>query len=317
MGFKPKGKNVVETFDYYLKRFKEKINAGKRNTSTLTRLTISKAKFSKYIKNEFHLSDIPLTQLKLANASAYCHFLETKEKLSTNTAMKHVKNLKHVIRFAIEHGWLESDPLMAFKCTYQDPDRERLTMEELNTIYEKEISISRVAEVRDVFIFSCYTGFAFIDAFDLTRDNLIIGIDGEKWLSKSRNKTETPETLPLLPIALEIVEKYKNHPYCVANNKLLPVNSNQRYNAYLKEIADLCEIKKNLTTHTARHTFATTVTLENDVPIETVSQMLGHKSLRTTQIYAKITQKKMSNNMKDLKLKLSTINTPPQILKAN
>jgi site-specific recombinase XerD len=124
------------------------------------------------------------------------------------------------------------------------------------------------------------------------------------WISKNREKTDNPETLPLLPIAREIVERYKDSPYCLAQHRLLPVNTNQRYNAYLKEIAELCGIQKYLTTHTARHTFATTVTLEHDVPIETVSKMLGHKSIRTTQIYAKITQKKVSNNMKDLENKI-------------
>jgi integrase len=134
--------------------------------------------------------------------------------------------------------------------------------------------------------------------------NIVTGIDGEKWLAKNRTKTDTPEHTPLLPIAAEIIDRYKDNLYCKHYDRLLPVNSNQRYNAYLQEIATICGIKKHLTTHTARHTFATTVTLENDVPIETVSQLLGHKSIRTTQIYAKITQRKVSNNMRALKNKL-------------
>lgn len=134
---------------------------------------------------------------------------------------------------------------------------------------------------------------------------MITGIDREKWIVKNRVKTDSPERVPLLPIALEIVERYKNDPFCIHYKRLLPVNSNQRYNGYLKEIAAICGITKHLTTHTARHTFATTVTLENDVPIETVSQMLGHKNIRTTQIYAKITQRKISNNMKALRNRLS------------
>ena len=130
-------------------------------------------------------------------------------------------------------------------------------------------------------------------------------MDGNKWVIKDREKTKSPEQIPLLPIALEIIEKYRDHPVCIHRNCLLPVNSNQRYNGYLKEIADICGIKKHLTTHTARHTFATTVALEHDVPLETVSQMLGHKSIRTTQIYAKVTQRKVSNNMEELKKRLS------------
>jgi len=143
-----------------------------------------------------------------------------------------------------------------------------------------------------------------MDVLTLTPANIVTGIDGEKWLAKNRTKTDSPEHIPLLPIAAEIIERYKDDLYCKHYGRLLPVNSNQRYNGYLKEIASICGIKKYLTTHTARHTFATTVTLENDVPIETVSQLLGHKSIRTTQIYAKITQHKISNNMRVLKNRL-------------
>ncbi len=153
-------------------------------------------------------------------------------------------------------------------------------------------------------MFCCFTGYAYLDVYNLTPENIVTGVDGNKWVVKDREKTKTPEQIPLLPIALEIIERYKNHPTCVNKNSLLPVNSNQRYNGYLKEIADVCGIKKHLTTHTARHTFATTVTLEHDVPIETVSQMLGHKNIRTTQIYAKVTQRKISNNMEELKKRL-------------
>jgi integrase len=158
--------------------------------------------------------------------------------------------------------------------------------------------------VRDVFIFCCYTGFAYSDAYKFERDALTIGIDGEYWLSTNRQKTGTRESVPLLPIALENIQKYQDHEYCKAYNKLLPVNSNQRYNAYLKELADICGIKKKVTTHIARHTFATTVTLANGVPIETVSSMLGHNSIRTTQIYAKVVEKKVSEDMLMLKAKL-------------
>jgi len=224
--------------------------------------------------------------------------------ISGNTAMKYIKILKQVIKMSVENGWLASNPLSGFKCTYEEPERDRLTMEELMIIYNKDLDLERLIEVRDIYLFCCFTGFAYLDVHDLTAENIIIGIDGEKWISKNRTKTKSPERVSLLPIALDIIEKYKNNRYCVLHNKLLPVNSNQRFNSYLKELACICGINKHLTTHTARHTFATTVTLENDVPLETVSQMLGHRSIRTTQIYAKITQKKISNNMNELKRKL-------------
>ncbi len=140
-------------------------------------------------------------------------------------------------------------------------------------------------------------------------------MDGEKWLSINRQKTKVMESVMLLPIPLEIIEKYKEHPYFIIHNKLLPVNSNQKYRAYLKELADICGIKINLTTHIARHTFATTVTLANDVPMETVSALLGHKSLKTTQIYAKVVKKKVSNDMKALREKLNKSDELKQDLK--
>lgn len=168
----------------------------------------------------------------------------------------------------------------------------------------KEIDIPRLAEVRDVFVFCCYTGFAYSDIYKFEYDAVTKGIDGGYWLSTNRQKTGTKESVPLLPIALDIIEKYREHEYCIEANKLLPVNSNQRYNAYLKEIAAICGIKKKITSHIARHTFATTVTLANGVPIETVSSMLGHNSIRTTQIYAKVVEKKVSEDMQSLKEKL-------------
>ena len=168
----------------------------------------------------------------------------------------------------------------------------------------KKIDIPRLEEVRDVFIFCCYTGFAYSDIYKFDYDAVTKGIDGNAWLTTQRQKTGTKESVPLLPIALDIINKYRDHKYCIEDNKLLPVNSNQRYNGYLKEIATLCKINKKITSHIARHTFATTITLANGVPIETVSTMLGHNSIRTSQIYAKVVEQKVSEDMKGLRDKL-------------
>jgi site-specific recombinase XerD len=157
--------------------------------------------------------------------------------------------------------------------------------------------------VRDIFLFSCYTGLAYADVKKLKRSEIIIGIDGEQWLVSRRQKTDISARIPVLPAALTIIERYKNHPQCHDKDQVLPILSNQKMNAYLKEIADACRIQKTLTYHIARHTFATTVTLTNGVPIETVSKMLGHRNLRTTQHYAKILDKKIGEDMKGLKEK--------------
>ncbi len=154
-----------------------------------------------------------------------------------------------------------------------------------------------------MFVFCCFTGLAYADVHKLTQDNIVMGIDGKQWIKVNRTKTENKSSIPLLPTALAILEKYSDHPDVVNGKCLIPVLSNQKSNAYLKEIADLCEIPKNLTTHLARHTFATTVTLANGVPIETVSRMLGHKSLRATQRYAKIIDRKISDDMEILRSK--------------
>ena len=183
--------------------------------------------------------------------------------------------------------------------------RPYLTEGELQILASKKFMIPRVGQIRDIFLFCCYTGLAYVDVQKLTRSEISTGIDGEKWIFTHRQKTETASRIPLLQPALEILDRYKDHPYCVNKDRLLPVPCNQKMNAYLKEIADLCQISKKFTTHTARHTFATTVTLTNGVPIETVSKMLGHKNLKTTQHYAKILDRKVSEDMKSLREKFT------------
>jgi site-specific recombinase XerD len=304
LGIGEKPRTLREALEFYINRFSEKVKTGKKAVNTLKSLNTTKDKALAFVKVRFRTSDIALADIKNSFPSDLEHFLTTVQRLSSNTSMKYIKILKQVLKTAVGQGWTNSNPFAGFTCPYQEPKRERLIMEEIMILYKKDLHIARLEEVRDVFLFCCFTGYAYQDVFNLSQGNIELGIDGEKWIAKDRQKTNNPERIPLLPIALEIVERYKNHPYCVQYNRLLPVDSNQRYNGYLKEIAVLCGIKKHLTTHTARHTFATTVTLENDVPIETISQMLGHKSIRTTQIYAKITQRKISNNMQALKKRL-------------
>jgi len=200
--------------------------------------------------------------------------------------------------------WIERDPFVKFKPKLEKREREFLSKSELQRIDELIISIERLSIVRDLFIFSCYTGISYGDIMTLNRNNVIRGEDGDLWLMANRNKTGTPFKVPILPKTKELILKYENHQRTKFTNKLLPCISNQKLNSYLKEIADLCKIKKNLTFHMARHTFATTVTLTNGVPIETVSKLLGHTKLATTQIYAKVVEKKVSEDMAQLRKKL-------------
>lgn len=200
----------------------------------------------------------------------------------------------------MEMGYLDRDPFLTHKTAYKNLTREFLTADELHRIETHTFRIRRLEQVKDVFLFVCYTGLAYSDLKGLTRDNLSKGIDGKTWITYERNKTGIQARIPLLPMAQVLIDKYQDDPECNADNKILPVKSNQKLNSYLTEIAEICDISKNITMHLGRHTFATTVTLTNGVPIETVSKMLGHTSIKTTQIYSKVIDSKISKEMDEL-----------------
>ena len=282
--------------------------------ATTRHYRVTEGKVRTFLKHQYSRSDIPLNQLNHRFATEFEHFLKTEQGLDHNTVMGHLKYLKKVANIAVTYDWLDKNPFQNFRCSTREVPCEFLTAEELARLAEKSLSMRRLAEVRDIFIFSCYTGYAYSDVLKLTPDHVLTGIDGEKWIMTRRNKTDTKSNVPLLPQAMAILNKYAQDPEAVAASKLLPVKSNQKINAYLKELADLCEIKKPLTFHIARHTFATTVTLTNGVPIETVSAMLGHRNLRTTQIYAKVVEHKVSEDMKRLRERLSPAAAPAEAM---
>ncbi|HML58047.1 MAG TPA: site-specific integrase [Ferruginibacter sp.] len=252
---------------------------------------------------KYNVSDIDIKRIDHAFVTEYEFYLRSVRKCNNNTAVKYIKNFGKIIRICIANGWLDKNPFVNYKAKVKEVERAYLVQEELQAIADKEFATERLNQVKDIFLFSCFTGLAYIDVKQLTRNNIGLGIDGGKWIFTNRQKTDTRSNIPLLPIAEEILYKYKQHPQCLNQERLLPVLSNQKMNSYLKEIADLCGINKELTFHIARHTFATTVTLTNGVPIESVSKMLGHKNLRTTQHYAKILDRKVSEDMKLLRSK--------------
>lgn len=232
-------------------------------------------------------------------------YLKTVCGCGHNSTMKYLLNFKKIVLICVKNDWLHKDPFSAYRMPKIVVDRVALSAEELLTILKKKFITERLRLVRDIFVFSCYTGLAYVDVQKLRRSEIIIGIDGGQWLQIKRQKTESRSSIPLLPEAITILNKYENHPQCASASRLLPVLSNQKMNAYLKEIADVCGIEKNITFHLARHTFATTVTLSNGVPIESVSKMLGHRDLRTTQLYAKVIDSKISEDMRRLKESLT------------
>jgi len=274
---------------------------------TLERYKTSLKHTKNFLQWKYNISDIEINKIDHSFITEYEFYLRSVRKCANNTAVKYIKNFKKIIKICMSNGWLDKDPFANYKSKIREVERDYLTQEEVQDIYSKVFVTERLNLVKDIFVFSCFTGLAYIDVKNLTKSNISMGIDGGKWIFTHRQKTETASRIPLLPIPEELILKYANHPQGINEDKLLPILSNQKMNSYLKEIADVCGIKKDLTFHIARHTFATTVTLTNGVPIESVSKMLGHKSLRTTQHYAKILDKKVGEDMKILRDKFSII----------
>ncbi len=242
-----------------------------------------------------------LKELSYSFIADFEQYFKVERKCNHNTTVKYLKNFRKVINLAIKNEWLNRDPFAKYKATFKQVKREFLTKEELNKLESKELKIERLDMVRDIFTFCCYTGLSFVDVDKLTHENIRLGIDGREWIFTERVKTKNESNVPLLEKPKELIEKYKQHPLIENTERIFPPYSNQKLNAYLKEIADLSDINKNLTFHIARHTFATTVTLTQGISIETISAMLGHKNIRTTQIYSKVVNQKVSDEMKNIK----------------
>lgn len=273
---------------------------------TLTRYKTCISHTKEFLKWKYNITDIDIRKIDHAFIADFEFFLRTEKSCVNNSAVKYIKNFGKIIRICLANKWLAFDPFISYDSKFVEVKRNFLDESELFSLENKKFEIERIAQVRDIFLFSCYTGLAYIDTKNLKQSDIGMGIDGNKWIFTSRQKTKTTSNIPLLPQAERIIEKYKTHPTCINSGKLLPVLTNQKMNAYLKEIADLCQIQKELTYHIARHTFATTVTLSNGVSIESVSKMLGHKSIKTTQHYAKILDKKVSDDMQILRDKLQS-----------
>jgi site-specific recombinase XerD len=272
---------------------------------TLERYTTSLKHTIEFLEWKYNISDIEITKIDHAFITDYEFYLRSVRNCANNTAVKYIKNFNKIIKICLANHWIERNPFANYKAKVKEVERVYLSEDEIQNILNKDFKTERLSLVRDIFLFSCFTGLAYIDVKNLTKSHISLGIDGEKWIFTHRQKTETASKIPILPITQMIIDKYEDHPECNNQNKLLPILSNQKMNAYLKEIAGVCEIEKELTFHIARHTFATTVTLTNGVPIESVSKMLGHKNLRTTQHYAKVLDRKVSEDMKILKEKFT------------
>lgn len=277
---------------------------------TMRHYKVTQRYLIKFFQQKFGKPDINLADLDYKFISDFELFLynhkpkDHQKPMDTNGVLKHIVRLKKMTNLAVKLKWLPADPFQGFKMTRKRVDKDFLTAFELKAIEEKKFELGRLILVRDMFVFACYTGLSYIDLANLKKGNIVKGIDGENWIQTFRQKTTIPVNTPILPKAQSIVDHYKNDIRAEEKGTVFPIISNQKVNSYLKEIADLCDVKKNLTFHVARHTFATTITLSNGVPIETVSKMLGHNKLSTTQIYARVLEKKISEDMNLLRQKL-------------
>jgi site-specific recombinase XerD len=304
LGIKEHEHMLIAIFEDHNNKIKELV--GKEYApGTLERYTTSLKHTIEFLEWKYKISDIEISKIDHAFITDYEFYLRSVRNCANNTAVKYIKNFNKIIKICIANHWIERNPFANYKAKVKEVERVYLSEEEIQNILNKNFKTERLSLVRDIFLFSCFTGLAYIDVKNLTKSHISLGIDGEKWIFTHRQKTEAASKIPILPITQMIIDKYECHPESNNQNKLLPILSNQKMNAYLKEIAGVCEIEKELTFHIARHTFATTVTLTNGVPIESVSKMLGHKSLRTTQHYAKILDKKVSEDMMVLRNKMS------------
>jgi integrase len=245
--------------------------------------------------------DIRLKELKQGFIEDFNTFMKDHYGNNQNTTGKHLKNLKSYIAFAVSNEWLTKSPFSEYRVTYRPKEKPYLSLDEIHRIEQKQFDFKRIKIVKDLFLFQCYTGLSFSDLAGLKGSNVTTGIDGGQWIIKNRLKTEVRSAIPLLPKALDIILFYNSEYKTAYDKPLLPNNTIQKYNSYLKEIADMCGINKVLSSHAGRRTFASTVALSNGISIESISQMLGHTSTKITHQYARVTDMKVAAEMEKIK----------------
>ena len=258
------------------------------------------------IRQRYGKEDLPLAEVNGELVRAFAFYLKTEKGCQQNTVIRYMKCLKKITNLARANDWMAKDPFLGIRFHEKEVVREFLTMDELQTIYRKEFPLERLTLVRDVFIFAAFTGLAFIDVQQLAPEHIVRDNNGNLWIRKPRQKTKNMCNIPLLDIPQEILRKYADHPTCRKKGVLLPVPCNQKMNSYLKEIADICMIRKNLTTHTARHSYATSVCLANGVSLENVAKMLGHSNIKMTQHYARVLDSSILRDMNQVQAALSS-----------
>lgn len=274
---------------------------------TVRRYESCRRYLAELIRQRYGKEDLPLTEVNGELVRAFAFYLKTEKGCQQNTVIRYMKCLKKITNLARANDWMAKDPFLGIRFHEKEVVREFLTMDELQTIYRKEFPLERLTLVRDVFIFAAFTGLAFIDVQQLAPEHIVRDNNGNLWIRKPRQKTKNMCNIPLLDIPQEILRKYADHPTCRKKGVLLPVPCNQKMNSYLKEIADICMIRKNLTTHCARHSYATSVCLANGVSLENVAKMLGHSNIKMTQHYARVLDSSILRDMMQVERAISQL----------
>jgi site-specific recombinase XerD len=294
---------LLELINYHNSHMKNVLKPG-----TLKNYYTTETYLKEFLNKKMSCNDIELRQINYRFVTDFEQFLRSysamvsRKTCGNNGTMKHLERFKKMLNLAIKLEWLVKNPFDNFKFRFEKNERQYLSKRELEILEATEFSRESLQKVKDIFVFSCYTGLSYVDIKELTIHQIVKGIDGSNWIYTKREKTNETVKVPLLPQAEILLNKYRNQ--ITSDDYLFPVCSNQKVNKYLKEIMLQLKIKKTITFHSARHTFATTVTLSNGVPIETVSKLLGHTKLSTTQIYARVIDSKLSSDMECLKNKL-------------
>ncbi|MCC2781868.1 site-specific integrase [Parabacteroides distasonis] len=299
LGLDEKHKMLFEVFQEHNDKCRELIDKDYAKV-TISRFDTCLKYFKEMVFKEYHLKDIPMKEIGHAIIQDYIHFLKVQKDLQENTVIRYMKVVKKITNMALANDWMEKDPFINIRFHEQEVHKEFLTKEELEALQNKTFSIPRLELVRDIFLFQCWTGLAFIDVSELKPEHLVPDNQGNLWIRKARQKTKIMCNIPLLDIPLAILDKYQGHPLAKKKDTLLPVPCNQKMNSYLKEIADFCGIKKSLSTHTGRHTFSTVIALANNVSLENVAKMLGHSNTKMTQRYAKVLDQSILRDMQNV-----------------
>jgi len=293
---------VLKAFDEHLKLM-NRLKGKEYEQTTIIKYKNTRLRIQQFIKYKFKRGDMFLYELNDQFMTDFEFFLKEKYDNSKTTCYKHYQRFTLVVRKAIQKGYLDKYPFPEYRIRMPKKRIEYLDREELDRIENLEIKIGRLEVVRDIFIFCCYTGLAYAEVHALKPEDMFIGMDDEKWIRIMRKKTKKEYSVPLLPKSLQIIEKYKDHPKCIKYGVLLPVNSNVKMNAYLKEIADLAGIRQNLTVHLARKTYGCTM-LASGVNIGVISKLLGHASIQVTlDSYASVMDELMMNNVRMIREK--------------